>query len=800
HHVCLCTILSDGRKGFIGKMRAVVHVNVNTFLGFILAYVRISVIGEIDPHRPIIADKALTARGSPGFTGRGRVVGRYLRSHTHTSTPQKLASERYKDMTWDVCDKFVGPMPIAEFLSEFVPEASQARKTERIISFDKRSVSHNEDHFVSPHIQGGIHAHVHDRYRQSKRPASLIISHFVNTTAKQDKAILGRPDIVIYRKREGHQENEQLTSLDWRAVDVWIENKKGKEDIFRNLTHMRREAGVECHVRWTERAYHFRVFSYSIILFGKAEGRLLRWDRSGAIYTEIFDWTKNPNTLSEFIWRLNSLTFAQRGYDTTVTSVSKNDKGVGDAQSTLAVYMDVEKIEVEDLRQILVNDDHAMDGQPKPYIIWKPIWETKTLFGRSTFGFVCHDIERNKLVYLKDYWRTNFPGIEKEGDIYHDLLEAKPLSTFRSTRELCQVIQDAMIAHTDAYDKAKILHRDVSAGNILITPDRSGLLIDWDMSKRDGCDPAETTLPHGMICLSPMRGELTSCSGANHKICNSVFDGYRDVDEDGVIRGGDGKLSFLHKLMLHPDSFGFVPEPCRQIIEELRTLLKTFYDDINPKSIMPEPQAERNVRTEVKDAHEKLCSSEWVLNLITWNLESKNCLSKNIVGHDPTFSRGCRKRKAKDDDSPVEKEWVYHSTKSVEDDIHQKDLHFPGIARRLSRKAFHVQVSRCKAASHSSPASLLSTLFHCVPVPPPLPSQLSTLFHRSSSLWLVLFHIHVLHSQLVSFCLPNPPISPSLIDRVSKPPPAAFNTDLVLSGKIQTRFNYKNANYIIWLE
>ncbi|KAI9464392.1 hypothetical protein F5148DRAFT_982169, partial [Russula earlei] len=38
--------------------------------------------------------------------------------------------------------------------------------------------------------------------------------------------------------------------------------------------------------------------------------------------------------------------------------------------------------------------------------------------------------------------------------------------------------------HTDAYDKAKILHQDVSTGNILIAPDRSGLLIDWDMSKR----------------------------------------------------------------------------------------------------------------------------------------------------------------------------------------------------------------------------------------------------------------------------------------------------------------------------
>ncbi|KAI9460451.1 hypothetical protein F5148DRAFT_983270, partial [Russula earlei] len=47
----------------------------------------------------------------------------------------------------------------------------------------------------------------------------------------------------------------------------------------------------------------------------------------------------------------------------------------------------------------------------------------------------------------------------------------QPLSTFGLTQELCQVIQDAMIAHTDAYDKAKILHQDESAGNILIPPD-----------------------------------------------------------------------------------------------------------------------------------------------------------------------------------------------------------------------------------------------------------------------------------------------------------------------------------------
>ncbi|KAI9459737.1 hypothetical protein F5148DRAFT_1150810 [Russula earlei] len=553
-------------------------------------------------------------------------------SHTHTSTPQKLASERYKDMTWDICDKFVRPMPIAKFLSEFVPEASQARKTECIISFDKRSVSHNEDHFIQAIKMSGLADNL----------------TFINTTVKQDKAIQGRPDIIIYRKREGHQENERLTSLDWRAVDVWIKNKKEKEDIFRNLTHMRQEG----------------LFGSSLTQSSSLERQQGNYCNGIAVVLSIPSYLigpKIPTPFSEFIWRLNSLTFAQCGYDTTVTSVSKNDKGVGDAQSTLAVYMDVEKIEVEDLRQILVNDDHATDGQPKPYITWKPIWETKNPFR------------------LVDLWIC----IEKEGDIYHNLKEAKPLSTFRSTWELCQVIWDAMIAHTDAYDKAKILHRDVSAGNILIAPDRSGLLIDWDMSKRMDVtrqrQPSRTGTwqfistglllhPHAqshqisddiesfywVLIYIVMKCRHSVIEGQSQDM-QHVFDGYRDVDDDGVIRGGDGKLSFLHKLILHLDSFGFVPEPCRQIIEELCTLLKTFYDDINPKSIMPEPQEERNVQMEVKDAHKKLCSSEWVLNLITWNLESKNwsdddsSLSKNILGHDPTFSRGCHKHKAKDD-------------------------------------------------------------------------------------------------------------------------------------------------------
>ena len=39
------------------------------------------------------------------------------------------------------------------------------------------------------------------------------------------------------------------------------------------------------------------------------------------------------------------------------------------------------------------------------------------------------------------------------------------------------------IAHRLAHDMANILHRDISAGNIMITEKGRGLLVDWDLSK-----------------------------------------------------------------------------------------------------------------------------------------------------------------------------------------------------------------------------------------------------------------------------------------------------------------------------
>ncbi|TBU36750.1 hypothetical protein BD309DRAFT_877769 [Dichomitus squalens] len=68
----------------------------------------------------------------------------------------------------------------------------------------------------------------------------------------------------------------------------------------------------------------------------------------------------------------------------------------------------------------------------------------------------------------------------------------RPLSDFKDFRELSGLLRDALNAHKDAWEKAEVLHRDVSFSNILILETvsdsgevikRQGVLSDWDLSK-----------------------------------------------------------------------------------------------------------------------------------------------------------------------------------------------------------------------------------------------------------------------------------------------------------------------------
>jgi Fungal protein kinase len=352
---------------------------------------------------------------------------------------------------------------------------------------------------------------------------------FVNTRDCQDNSKWRqKPDIAIYWKLPEERRSKQL--LDFKAIDLWIENKNIGNDIFRTHSDLMRDERKGCdsesHVRWSHSAYktcgqliayasalhhsQFRVFSFGVVLFGDM-CRLLRWDRSGVIYTESFQWKKRV-VLLEFFWRLNFLSPADRGYDTTVTPVMHDDVEARAALSMLRSYKGWEggeKLKRTDLRRIKVHDDRTTDGQLRSYITPGAIWDTESLFGRCTFGYIAYDVTTSKLVYLKDFWRTDLPRIQKEGDVYRKLHEkevpnipmlgpagdvplspddpskgvqrtvtqdyvkgsgsphkwchgrprvepyvhyrlvletlGQPLNTFKSTRQLCEAIRDAIV-------------------------------------------------------------------------------------------------------------------------------------------------------------------------------------------------------------------------------------------------------------------------------------------------------------------------------------------------------------------
>ncbi|KAF9222731.1 hypothetical protein BS17DRAFT_657766, partial [Gyrodon lividus] len=70
-------------------------------------------------------------------------------------------------------------------------------------------------------------------------------------------------------------------------------------------------------------------------------------------------------------------------------------------------------------------------------------------------------------------------------------LVGNKLTEFTS-RELVQAVRDALVAHQRAFELG-ILHRDISAGNIVIVFGR-GILIDWDLAKEvSQLGPRQTT-------------------------------------------------------------------------------------------------------------------------------------------------------------------------------------------------------------------------------------------------------------------------------------------------------------------
>ena len=301
----------------------------------------------------------------------------------------------------------------------------------------------------------------------------------VVTASKTDPAdeTQQRADLALYPSHLAPDEEE---APKWSAVEVFIECRPEsvQDDPFDDNAEKfqpsttRRKGNLGQLLSYASLVFdhQHRKHQYTVVLFGEM-ARIVRWDRSGVIATEKFNYRDEPIKLARFFWRLCQMSAAQRGHDPTVSEVYHDSAEYKDIMLPRATQPMVDEetgIELGKHARLLFAqslETAAMcykirlhDGErERSFLVGKPHFLSSELDGRGTRGYIAIDCADPKgpFVYLKDAWRVDHDGIEREGDVLEYLnkegVEGVPTLVCHGD------IEDQV---TDSQEVWKILHPD----------------------------------------------------------------------------------------------------------------------------------------------------------------------------------------------------------------------------------------------------------------------------------------------------------------------------------------------------
>ncbi|KAL6301568.1 hypothetical protein BKA93DRAFT_738530 [Sparassis latifolia] len=374
-----------------------------------------------------------------------------------------------------------------------------------------------------------------------------------------------KPDVALYRESELPVDNRP----NWNIQRLHFEFKgrcdqddpfDDKSEDFESVGDKREEHRGQ-FIQYAEKLFERqqRCFCFTVMMLGR-QARLCRWDRSGAVVTEKFDYVKQ-SYLRDFLWRFAHLSDVDQGYDPTAIPIPK-DSAEADLMRKAASPTDENCAHIREYFRNSLDESwtwwrlkvdvhvsaadstaHEVKGE---YLVGKPHFLSHGMAGRGTRGYVAIDCYTKNFVWLKDAWRVDHAGIEKEGDIlwrlndlkienvptvlqhgdilrqrtlsqdywkapqsnpammkplkshtHYRLVEkevCRPMSDFDSGEDLVHLVWDCVQVHKDAMLSADLIHRDISSGNLLINEHeieengtkcvvRDGILSDWELSK-----------------------------------------------------------------------------------------------------------------------------------------------------------------------------------------------------------------------------------------------------------------------------------------------------------------------------
>ncbi|CAL1700338.1 unnamed protein product [Somion occarium] len=440
---------------------------------------------------------------------------------------------------------FIGPAPCSVLFSLMVPSNP---------TWQDRAIP---DLILPPVPSGGLERHMYqpicDAVNNAEVCPGFKLMCVANTRDKEGCKL--RPDLALVAK-------DVVDVNDFSVMDLWGEVKPrpdgdafhksyNSEDI--DLDSVEKIEGKSADCRGQLISYaaaamsrQHRVFMFSFAICGR-HIRFSLWDRAGCIVTESIDYLEHPELVAEFFWRYSHMNAKERGFDVTVQRATPEQAD----QLTDAMETYIELSRPRNMEFLRANSDPTYstyqlcmdneEGKPQYFIIRQPFWNADSANGRATRAYAAYNITQNKLVFLKDCWRTEGTDIMCEAGIYKHLLDCdvpflpevilagdvkvdgdeqrtfcdewskpdsfpewrlpcKPLRTYvhcrivqelaypiasvQSSREAVQAFRDVVESIKVAYEVGDMFHRDISTGNVMISKKGRGVLNDWDHGVR----------------------------------------------------------------------------------------------------------------------------------------------------------------------------------------------------------------------------------------------------------------------------------------------------------------------------
>lgn len=303
--------------------------------------------------------------------------------------------------------------------------------------------------FIQPKFRLDINSDDVTRATGSKHPDLMLFPKRV-TPATNDKswADMAQGELCIVVKSDNSR-------------DPFIDSPVGCDPEFRT-THQftkhddeHRETLGQLVSHATEAcALQHRQFYYTVLIT-HLTARFIRWDRSGAIVSRSFDYTKNSTPLCEFFWRFTCGSRASRGFDPMVTRSGEKDEAAFKSQPDLAEWYEPGNV-------LTMNVWDEETEKYRRFLVSRPVVVPSSMTGRGTRGYWAieaeevgeggeggdgedgereegeeraeqereqeegkearEDKKEKDIVFVKDTWRPAAQDFEPEGNIIRELL------------------------------------------------------------------------------------------------------------------------------------------------------------------------------------------------------------------------------------------------------------------------------------------------------------------------------------------------------------------------------------------